>query len=76
MTNVKMKNIRTIVGPAETAWNVPIHVNRPKLRHPLPAQSVRVPVTRQNREYLRSLRAAELQAWEAAPQSRMQTTQA
>jgi hypothetical protein len=34
MTNVKMKNIRTIVGPAETAWNVPIHVNRPKLATP------------------------------------------
>jgi hypothetical protein len=35
-----------------------------------------VPVTRQNREYLRSLRAAELQAWETASQSRMQTTPA
>jgi hypothetical protein len=36
-------------------------------KQPLAAASVRVPVTAANREYLRALRQAELEAWRDAP---------
>ena len=34
---------------------------------PKPAPSMRVPVTKENREYLRLIRQAELDAWRNAP---------
>jgi hypothetical protein len=44
-------------------WNLPVRTANRKLRLPLPAPSVRVPATRENRERLRRLRAQELAAW-------------
>jgi hypothetical protein len=51
--------------PVAGAWSLPARVQVRKFRLPLPAPSLRVPVTRENRERLRALRAAEAQAWTA-----------
>ena len=53
-------------GATARSWSVPTRVNQSKNRLTLPAPSVRVPATRENRERLRALRAAELEAWQTA----------
>jgi len=59
-------NLAGAAGGATTRiWSVPARVNEPKNRLTLPAPSVRVPATRENRERLRALRAAELEAWQS-----------
>ena len=51
--------------PVAGAWSLPARVQVKKFRLPVPAPSLRVPVTRANRDRLRALRAAEAQAWAA-----------
>jgi len=46
-------------------WSLPARNADRKLRLPMPAPSVRVPATRENRERLRRLREQELEAWKA-----------
>ena len=46
-----------------SVWSVPVRMNARKIRVPAPAPSLRLPVTRANRERLRALRAAEAEAW-------------
>ena len=49
--------------PVAGAWSLPARAQVRKFRLPVPAPSVRLPVTLENRERLRALRAAEAQAW-------------
>jgi hypothetical protein len=49
--------------PVAGAWSLPARLQVKKFRLPVPSPSLRVPVTRANRERLRALRAAEAQAW-------------
>jgi hypothetical protein len=56
-------------------WSLPTLVNERKLRLPVPAPSVRLPATRENRARLRELRAAELQAWKVtSPNAALRVT--
>lgn len=66
MTNLNPKPARN-----GTPWRPPA-VPPPRHRRPLrlsPARSLRMPVTPENRETLRALRAAEMQAWQTPPNS-------
>ncbi|MBE0544493.1 MAG: hypothetical protein IH623_24400 [Verrucomicrobia bacterium] len=71
MTNLNPKPARSGTPRRGTPWRPPA-VPPPRHRRPLrlsPARSLRMPVTPENRETLRALRAAEMQAWQTPPNS-------
>ncbi|MCW5553746.1 MAG: hypothetical protein KIS67_16510 [Verrucomicrobiae bacterium] len=71
MTNLNPKPARTGTPRRGTPWRPPA-VPSPRHRRPLrlsPARSLRLPVTPENRDTLRAMRAAEMQAWQTSPNS-------
>lgn len=71
MTNLNPKAARNGTPQRGSLWRSPA-VPPPRHRRPLrlsPARSLRLPVTPENRETLRALRAAEMQAWQTPPNS-------
>ena len=66
MTNIVAKPLHCGLPRRKLAFRAPVVRALKKPGHPLPAVSVHVPVTPENRSRLRALRQAELKAWNAA----------